>query len=69
MKSTGAQMTKADQRFNIVLKGKASRQPPAKKPMPVEQETPNPLPAQYHTGEHSPFTDDKENDPETADEQ
>ena len=69
MKFKGAPMTKADQRFSIVLERKSSREPPAKKPMPVEQETANPLPAKYHTGEHHPFTDDEENDPETEDDQ
>ena len=54
-------------RSNIVLKGDSRRQPPAEKH--VEQETPNPLPAEHHTGEHYPFTDDEENDPEIEDEQ
>ena len=37
-------------------------------PMPVERETPNPLPDKYHSNEHYPFTDDEENDPESEDE-
>ena len=41
----------------------------AQSSVPVQRETPNPLPAKFHTRDHYPFTDDEENDPETEDEQ
>ena len=61
-------MTKSSNRLNIVLKATAASEPPSRKPMPAEQETPNPAPDKDCSDREQPFTDGEENDPEIDDE-
>ncbi len=46
----------------------AASEPPGRKPMPAEQETPNPAPDKDYSDKEQPFTDGEENDPEIDDE-
>ena len=41
---------------------------PTRKPMPAEQETPNPAPDKDYSDKEQPFTEGEENDPEIDDE-
>ena len=53
----------ADKRFDKLLKA-IEGEPPKRKSLADEQETPNPLPDKDYTSKQQPFGDDEENDPE-----
>ncbi len=61
-------MTKSDNRRNIVLKTKAASEPPSRKAMPAEQETPNPAPDKDYSDREQPLTEGEENDSAIDDE-
>ena len=54
---------RSDKLANEMAEGKLS----AGIPMPVEEETPNPLPDNYHPQKQQSFVDDEEYDPESED--
>ena len=56
-------------RWKMILKAMASGgEPPARKPMPSEHQTPNPAPDKDYSEKEQPFTEGEENDPEIDDE-
>jgi hypothetical protein len=50
----------------VVSHGSGKR--PGQKPMPLQDETPNPAPDKDYSDKEQPFTDGEENDPEIDDE-
>ena len=55
-------MTKADKRFDKLLKAMVQGEAPKRKAM--HGETRNPLPEKDYTSKQQPYCDDEENDPE-----